>query len=100
MKPASRKNYPAIAKFNDGDASDIYWGLYTMIARRDENGDVFVTTAGYTHPKFLYALNLIEGVCIRKRGVKLTINGFVWDGGWVNLKDVAPLPELKVISNL
>lgn len=79
--------------FKKDNTSVISWGdlSYLMlhghkIASLDRQG-LFITTAGWNTNTTRDRLNGLPGVCVRSRKGQLTLNGYPWNGDWVNVED-------------
>ena len=57
------------------------------ISRIADNGDLFVTTAGWNTPTTRERLNALNGVSVHQKNYQLYLNDKEWDGSWVKVSD-------------
>ena len=57
------------------------------ISRIADNGDLFVTTAGWNTPTTRERLNALNGVSVHQKNFQLYLNDKEWNGSWVKVSD-------------
>ena len=59
--------------------------LHGNLIAKIEDGDLFITTAGWSTPTTKERLNGLSGVHVNTKAYNLYLNGEPWNGDWIKV---------------